>query len=141
MKLKSLLNRGPLMLMVIAGLLLFLVMDMNVSAVGVDIRQDGDEFGWDDEEENTDGAVYYMDGSTTVALTIIESRATNYDFWYIWYETASDVWRQPTADVTVKDSDSDGYVDWIGFTATGGDTAGGEVRIRGVAMEGRVPKI
>lgn len=141
MKLNPKLGVVPLVVVAVIGIALFLFFSGGLSATGVDIRQIGQNFGWNSANECEDIALYYMDGSTTIALTIDETRQTNYDFIICMYETASDVWRYPTADVTLKDSDSDGYIDWIGFTATGGNTAGGEVRIRGIASEYRIPAI
>lgn len=110
-------------------------------ATTVDDVVTGFNFGWSLHEEASSTALYYLDGSTTVALTLSETRIRNWDWIDIMYETASDVWTKQTADITLKDSDSDGYVDWLGFTATGGATAGGEVRIRAVAVEGGLPVI
>jgi len=111
------------------------------SATATDASVIGDQFGYDDNKEADGMDIYYLDGSTAVALTIDEKREYNWDWVNIMYETASDVWRWPTADVTLKDSDSNGYIDALEFTATGGATAGGEVRIRWTSAEGGFPPI
>ena len=106
-----------------------------LSATRVDYNAVGQQFGWRDSNEFSDMSLYYLDGSTTVSLTLKESKNTNYDWIDIMYETASDVWTKQTANITLKDNDANGYIDTLSFTAAGGATAGGEVRIRGVAID------
>ena len=143
MRLTRLLKGAPLIGAVILGvsLSIWLLGGGPAVATAVDKIVLSQDFGWSASNEGACVAVYYLDGSETVALTLDEKREFNWDWASIMYETASDVWRIPTADVTLKDSDSDGYIDWLGFTATGGATAGGEVRIRGIAVERDLPAI
>ena len=133
----------PLASAVAFGILLFIALSLHSNATVLDHRDQVQDFGFHASNGAADIAIHYLDGSETVALTLRENRETNYKFLCApMYETASDVWTYKVADVTLKDSDSNGYIDWLGFTATGGDTAGGEVRIHGIAIStGSVPGI
>jgi hypothetical protein len=78
--------------------------------------------------------------STSIALEVPETRRFNIeDFAVVRWETASEVWSYGATGITIKDSDSDGYIDWVIFTATGGATAGGRVEVLGFNHEGMSP--
>lgn len=142
MKLKTFLKGIPWIITVILGISLFVFLSVYpVFSTAVDKSEIGDNFGISVTTEADGIDLYYLDGSTTVAITIDEKREYNWDWISIIYETSSDVWTCGCTDFTLKDSDSDGYVDWLGFTATGGATAGGEVRIRWTSIEGDMPGI
>lgn len=106
MKLKSLFISVPIVL----GIVLFLLLSVNIDAVSLDNYVTGYSYGQSSRQEASGNGLYFMDGSTTVGITLRESDQRNWNILdSIWYETASDVWRQPTADVTLKDSDGNGY--------------------------------
>lgn len=70
--------------------------------------------------------IYMTDTSILYNFNALDTKAGNFKHFLIWYETSSDVWANQGVAYTVTDSDSDGYRDWIAFTATSGATAGGE---------------
>lgn len=144
MKLNKFSEAIPWIITAILGIALFVVLavfTLPAFSTASDYTIIGDNFGFNDTAECTGLDLYYLKGSTTVALTISEQRERNWDWVCIMYETASDVWRWPGSGVVLKDSDSDGYIDWLGFTAEGGDTAGGEVRVRWASIENGLPGI
>lgn len=142
MKLNKFSKGVLLVLAVICGISLFVLLEPNPAySTASDYSIIGDNFGVNDTDECTGLDLYYLDGATTVAITLSEQRERNWDWVCIMYETASDVWSKQATGITLKDSDSDGYVDWISFDTTDGDTAGGEVRIRWVSIENGMPGI
>jgi hypothetical protein len=80
----------------------------------------------------------YLEGDTSVSIDWNPGAFfwKQYDVFWIWFETASDVWAVSTPAYTYKDSNSDGVYEYIEFTATGGATAGGKYWIVGLRFEG-----
>lgn len=142
MKLNKIWKGILLVLAVICGISLFVLLEPDPAfSTAADYSIIGDNFGFNDTDECTGLDLHYLDGATTVAITLTEQRERNWDWVCIMYETASDVWDKQSTGITLKDSDSDGYVDWISFDTTNGATAGGEVRIRWVSIENGMPGI